>query len=111
MLEALIGILLLTNAERAQPVHYDMNLTVRAAVRANELCMSNQWSHDHWEDSFKGLQWHYAGENLSRRYSSDTEAFKALMLSPAHKANIVNSHYTKMGVWKACDITVYLFSD
>lgn len=110
MLESLIAIVLLTNAQRITPVHLDQELTVRAAMRANELCEKQQWSHDGWIDSFKGIPYHYAGENLSRRFDSDDDAFKALMLSPGHRANITNEHYSKMGVWKACGITVYLFT-
>jgi hypothetical protein len=40
----------------------------------------------------------YVGENLAMNFTSARSAHKALMLSPAHKKNILNSKYTEMGI-------------
>lgn len=43
-----------------------------------------------------GGAWSAAGENIAKGYSSN-ELFDALMHSSGHKANILNSKYTRMG--------------
>lgn len=40
----------------------------------------------------------YAGENLARYYPVPEEAVKGFMASPAHKANILHSGYTDIGI-------------
>lgn len=110
MIELLIAVTILVNSERTTPLVPDLTLTQRAQVRAEYLCAHNQWSHDGWTGSFKGLNYNYLGENLAKNFSNEKEAHKALMNSPTHKANIVNTHYQKIGVGKSCGIEVELFA-
>lgn len=112
MIETLLAFVLLINAERAVPLQPDAVLTVRAYVRAYQLCEKNQWSHDGWIESFNGLSYTHAGENLAKGFSDNTKAHKALMASKTHKDNILNPNYSKVGVAKgSCGIVVELFSN
>ena len=115
MIELLLAFALLINAERPVDLKPDATLTVRAYVRAYELCEKNQFSHDGWVKSFEGLKHdgpNYMGENLAKGFNSPSEAHKALMASPTHKANIEKPEYTKLGVAEgSCGVTVFLFSN
>src|SRR4051794_38870221 len=66
MISTLIAFVVLMNAVRTNPVVPDLELSHRAQARAAGLCASHQWSHDGWKDSFKGLKYKYAGENLAK---------------------------------------------
>lgn len=104
----------LTNKEREAsklaPLKFDNELTKLALARAKELYKQKQWSHDNWEKSFTTTKCENPkGENLARNFKSDEEAHKALMGSPTHKANVMKSAYTHMGVAKYKDINVQLF--
>ena len=54
-----------------------------------------------------GIPYAWAGENLARNNYPDSEtvavAIRDLMASPSHRDNILNSHYTEMGVAVAID--------
>ena len=112
----IIALLLLTNQARATPLTYDADLSARATVRAEQLCLAKQWSHAGWKAAFKGYGGHVA-ENLAKlpvvkkqtAKQRATAIHKALMASPSHKANIVNEKFTRIGIGTACDVTVYLF--
>jgi uncharacterized protein YkwD len=108
-----IGLLMLINASRAEvgvPKLIESKvLTVRAEARADVLCARNQWSHEGWRDSFKGLKYTYAGENLAKGFDGATSTHKGLMASPTHKANILKKQYKEVGVGEACGVTVELF--
>ncbi|WP_219839241.1 CAP domain-containing protein [Paenibacillus sp. R14(2021)] len=45
-----------------------------------------------------GVTYSYAGENIAKGQRTPQEVMKAWMNSPGHKANILNSHYGKIGV-------------
>ena len=110
MLELLIAMVIIINSERSTPLVPDIQLTQIAQIRADNLCRTGQWSHDGWLDSFKGVQYLYAGENLARGFDSLEEANKAFMQSPTHRANILNSHYQYVGVATSkCGVVVELF--
>jgi uncharacterized protein YkwD len=112
MIATLIAFTLLMNAERPVPLTPDIVLTIRAYERAEDLCAKGQWSHQGWEDSFKGLKWRSIGENLAKDFTTPEAAHKALMESPSHRANITSLAYEKVGVATgSCNITVFLFSD
>jgi len=61
----MITLLFLMNLVRDVPLQESVVLNQRAEIRAEQLCKDRQWSHDGYVDSFKGLDWDYAGENLS----------------------------------------------
>lgn len=107
----LFTLLFWMNLVRSQPLIETPLLDNRAQIRAEQLCADNQWSHEGWLDSFKGIPFTYAGENLDRDFASELEAFNALMKSPVHKKNIISPHYTTVGIGHSCGITVVLFKD
>jgi uncharacterized protein YkwD len=57
--------------------------------------------------SYYGIPYGWAGENLARNNYPDSEtvavAIRDLMASPSHRDNILNVHYTQMGVAVAVD--------
>jgi len=107
----IITLLFLINLVRDVPLQESAVLNQRAEVRAEQLCHNKQWSHIGWIDSFKGLDYDYAGENLSKDFANDLDAFIALMGSPRHKANILNKNYSEIGIGysKECNLKVELF--
>lgn len=116
MFKGLFLLFFLTNLARgpvAAPLVVDPVLTSRAQARAELLCDRNQFSHKDWEDSFDNLpydyEWH--GENLAKGSSDMRRVHKALLASPTHKANIVNQHFTDMGLGydPDCQLTVQLY--
>lgn len=46
----------------------------------------------------EGYDYKYAGENLAVRFNESNEVVHAWMNSPSHKANIVKSAYTEIGI-------------
>ena len=107
----IITLLFLINLVRDVPLQESAILNQRAEVRAEQLCNDRQWSHAGWEDSFKGLNFDYAGENLSIDFANDLDAFIALMGSPTHRGNILNKNYSEIGIGysEECNLTVELF--
>lgn len=45
-----------------------------------------------------GYEYEYAGENLAINFSDSIDVHAAWMNSPGHRANILNSHYTEVGI-------------
>lgn len=112
MLQGVVLLILLTNIARYGVVPQlteSALLDQRAQVRAEYLCAHHQFSHDNWGASFKDSPYQWQGENLSANYRTYYEAFHALYDSPTHKANLLSSHYTEMGVGEACGLQVELF--
>lgn len=109
MIELLITLVILTNAQRTTPVVPDLELSQRAQVRAEYLCKHNQWSHEGWLDSFKGITAPHKGENLAYGFANTQATQQGWLNSPSHKRNIVNPNFTYMGVGESCGITVVLF--
>ncbi len=102
-------IVALTNQERAklglQAVTEDSRLDAAAAAKAQNMFAENYWAHyspsgkDPWGFiQGAGYQFSYAGENLARNFSASPEVVAAWMASPTHRDNIVNTHYTNIGV-------------
>ncbi len=99
----------LTNVERANaglpPLTEDSKLDNAAAGKAQDMFTDNYWAHfgpsgkSPW-DFIKGAGYSftYAGENLARNFYNSSDVVKAWMASPTHKENIVNSHYTNIGM-------------
>lgn len=108
-LHMILTLLILINLVRATPVVETPLLDQRAQIRAEYLCAHHQWSHDGWLDSFKGLKYKGAGENLSKGFTNELDEFNAYMASPTHKANILNSRFTQVGFGHACGLDVNLF--
>ena|GEM_PF-1512774 len=103
------------NAERAKaglpPLAYDSGLTVIARTRAQQMVDQGYFGH---VDPFGyrmyvellahfGYTWYaWAGENLAMNNYAPSEsperAMIALMNSPSHRANILSTAYTRVGI-------------
>ena len=98
-----------TNQERQKvglpALQEDSRLNAAAAAKAQNMFEENYWAHyspsgkDPWGFiQGAGYQFSYAGENLARNFETPNEVVDAWMASPTHKANIVNTHYTEIGM-------------
>lgn len=98
----------LLNADRAAKglpaLKVNPKLVVLARDYAQDMIKRNFFSHYNPEGqspfdrmSRYGIGYRYAGENLAIN-SSVAEAEKAFMNSPGHRANILNSNYTEVGI-------------
>jgi hypothetical protein len=99
----------LTNTDRRvnNLEHLAVNpLLERAAqMKADDMAKNSYFAHTspagvtpwHW---FKeaGYAFAYAGENLAIRFSDSVDVERAWMNSPTHRANILNSHFTEIGI-------------
>jgi hypothetical protein len=82
------------------------NALSQAAQSKGQHMMSNQyWAHvapDGTEPWYfirqSGYQYRLAGENLARDFDETTRMVNAWMASPTHRANILNSRYTEIGI-------------
>lgn len=90
-------------------MHIDTTLTIRAQARAQYFC-THPLSHERWIYSFHGINYNFAGENLDQNFTTGVDAFNALMESPAHRTNIMNPHFTNIGLGRACGVDVTLFT-
>lgn len=89
----------------------DPALTARAQERALQLCEDGQWSHDGWDTYYGITGYRFRGENLAKGFGNAVDAHEALMDSPSHRANILNTRYQRFGVGyvEECDLTVQFF--
>ncbi|MCM3698698.1 CAP domain-containing protein [Paenibacillus macerans] len=76
-----------------------------AMVKAQDMYNNNYFDHNsptHGSpfDMMKefGITYNSAGENIAKGQSTPTQVMNDWMNSPGHKANILNSSYTKIGV-------------
>lgn len=99
----------LTNEERAKqglpPLTENGSLNQAAEAKAQNMFAENYWAH--YAPSGKtpwdfivgaGYKYVYAGENLARNFSSAQDVVNAWMASPTHRDNLLNPHYTNIGV-------------
>jgi uncharacterized protein YkwD len=110
-----------TNARRTAnglaPLRLNQLLVGVARIRSDEMAAYNYFSHDspitgHTAFSLMnlhGVPYSWAGENLAKNnYPNDqtvTVADEALFNSPGHRANILNAHYTDVGIALTIDPT------
>ncbi|MEK7227299.1 MAG: CAP domain-containing protein [Patescibacteria group bacterium] len=105
-----IGALLsYTNEARAESIGQALAtnplLTKAAELKANDMAEKGYFSHNtpdgktpwYW---FKkaGYDYIYAGENLAIDFMDSKDVTDAWMASPGHRANILNSRYTEIGI-------------
>jgi len=99
----------LTNTDRKlnnlQELTLDPTLTAVAQAKANDMAAKGYFAHTSPEGKspwywFKevGYQFSYAGENLAIDFSDSADVERAWMNSPTHRANILNDHFTQIGV-------------
>jgi hypothetical protein len=80
-------------------------LVTVAQAKANDMAAKGYFAHTspegvdpwHW---FKeaGYSFTYAGENLAIDFVDSADVERAWMDSPTHRENILNSHYTEIGI-------------
>lgn len=93
------------NVERVnaglQPLAFDAQLNLGAAVRAKEIQLSFAHQRPDGRDVKSVMEENcgWFGENLAVSQASDAQRIvKAWMGSPTHRANILGRHYVRMGV-------------
>ncbi len=85
-----------------------------AQLRSDDMASQNYFAHESpsGDSAFSlmdqyGVAYGWAGENLARNNYPDDEsvavAMRDLMASDGHRANILNVHFTQMGVGAADD--------
>ena len=99
----------LANAGRARaglvPLVANQRLQEAAQLKANDMATKGYFAHDspdghdpwHWF-SQAGYRFSYAGENLAVYFTDSADVNAAWMKSPEHRANILNDHFTEIGI-------------
>jgi len=83
-------------------------LDAAAQLKANDMAEKGYFAHEspegmtpwHWF-GVAGYNYAYAGENLAVLFSDSEDVVRAWMNSPGHRANILGSHYTEIGIGTA----------
>jgi uncharacterized protein YkwD len=104
----------LTNARRTSaglpPLRPNAQLVAIARIRSQDMAEHNYFAHVSpvtGDDAFTlmdrhGVPYGWGGENLAKNNYDDGEAVdvadQALWDSPPHRENILNAHYTDMGI-------------
>ena len=99
----------LTNAERTKaglaPLQTDVKLMASAREKSLDMQKNNYFSHTSPTlgspfDQMKarGIAYKAAGENIAKGQRTPQEVVKAWMDSPGHRANIMSSSFTHIGV-------------
>lgn len=99
----------LVNAERSKtglaPLTQDWQLSRVARYKSQDMKDLSYFSHTSptYGSPFEmmksfGITYSTAGENIAKGYSTPEDVVKAWMNSPGHRANILNSSYTHIGV-------------
>lgn len=102
----------LANSDRSQNGLGDLTinpvLVAAAQAKANDMASIGYFAHIspqgldpwHW---FKqvGYSFDYAGENLAVDFSDSSDVNTAWMNSPTHRENILDPHYTEIGIAEA----------
>lgn len=80
-------------------------LTAAAQAKANDMAANGYFAHvsptgkDSWYwFKAEGYTFLYAGENLAVDFSDSTDVEHAWMNSPSHRENILNGHFTEIGI-------------
>ena len=98
----------LVNKERLsaglEPVLFDESLTKLARAHSEDMFRKGYFSHYSPEGASPfdrmdqaGIVYSFAGENLALAPSTSL-AMQGLMNSPGHRANILNTHFKKLGI-------------
>lgn len=99
----------LTNFDRAQEglhgLAVNQTLTQAAQLKANDMAARSYFAHNapdgktpwFWMGE-AGYNFSYAGENLAVFFGDSEDVARAWMNSPSHRANILNSSFTEIGI-------------
>ena len=113
-------IIVLTNEARRQaglrPVAVDERLMAAARAKLFDMLKQDYFGHrtpdgrQPWAFmQAAGYRFQMAAENLAKGYDSEPELQRAWMKSRGHRANILNPHFTEIGVADANGIVVVMF--
>lgn len=102
-------VLNLVNQERTKAglagLSMDGKLSDMAMVKAKDMYDNNYFDHNSpsYGSPFDmmrkfGITYNYAGENIAKGQNSPTQVMNDWMNSPGHRANILKSSFTKIGV-------------
>lgn len=102
-------VLNLVNSQRQNaglnPLSMDAKLANMAMVKAKDMYDNNYFAHNSptYGSPFDmmrqfGITYQYAGENIAKGQTSPQQVMNDWMNSPGHKANILKSAFTKIGV-------------
>jgi uncharacterized protein YkwD len=105
-----------TNAERIRaglsPVTIDSRLAFAAQLQADQCARAGRIEHVLLDAQYprpedrinaSGYSWEQYGENLAVGYETAETAVQGWMASPGHRANILHSAFTEIGVGVATD--------
>lgn len=112
----------LANQQRAaaglSPLAFDSALSKMAVDKARDMIANNYFDHTSptYGSPFDmmtryGIPHSYAGENIAEGQRSPQEVMTAWMNSAGHRANILNTHYKKIGVGYYNSAWVQEFTD
>ncbi|MBI2030117.1 hypothetical protein HYT05_00680 [Candidatus Kaiserbacteria bacterium] len=99
----------LTNGDRAshqlQTLKVNPVLVAAAQAKADDMAAKGYFAHTapdgtdpwHWFEKV-GYEYAYAGENLAIDFSDSLDVERAWMNSPTHRENILNEHFTEIGI-------------
>lgn len=99
----------LTNQQRAAnglpALTVDSRLVYSSDLKAQDMLNKNYWAHNapdgttpwYWFGQ-AGYSYSYAGENLAKDFDTSSGVMDGWMNSPGHRANILSSHYTNIGI-------------
>jgi hypothetical protein len=98
-----------TNQQRAnsglEPLAVNASLNAAALAKGQNMMNDQYWAHispggvEPWyfiQES--GYDYSIAGENLARDFAETDSMMSAWMASPTHRANILNSRYSEIGI-------------
>ncbi len=96
----------LRSSQGVRPLNEHDTLTRKAEAWAQHMARTGTLAHSNLSDGLSGLRWRSLGENVG--YSSATrDTLKTIhdmfVRSSGHRANLVNSRFTHMGVGVAKD--------
>lgn len=87
------------------PLKINPKLVAAAQAKANDMAAKSYFAHTSPDGSTSwswfeeaGYSFSYAGENLAVNFKDSEDVEKAWMDSPTHRANIMNSKFTEIGI-------------
>jgi len=107
-------VLTLVNSERAKAglKPLKLNATLTKSAQAKAVDMHDKHYFDHTSPTYGspfdqmtkfGYKYSYAGENIAQGQKTPKEVMDAWMNSAGHRANILNSNYTEIGIGYVSD--------
>ena len=92
-------------AVNAKELTYDRNLSIVASIRAIEIAIYDKFDHVRpngltFSSVIRDLDidYEYCGENIAYGYIDSEEVSEAWKASKGHYKNMINTHYTKIGI-------------